>query len=383
MESLLYVGITHAMFVALFMACKQPKTLSDKIIAVWMVFLACPMLTRLCSLAYPNALFSGVYSIRSFPLTFGPFLWMYTNSLIGKKWGITKRDLWHFLPFFIFALVQIVFPQHFAFPRVDTPPSSVLQQIHGMATLFSLLGYSGMVLWRLTQHGRRVLDHFSSVSLPITLTWLQWLNIVFVTAYMMPVLAHLLRLHQIFSAHGLAFTGFIFALSFFALQQPIVFQKSDTSDESPAPAPQESSQEGEHPAEESAEENSEPKYGRSGLTEDRAQDYLQRLEDAMRHEKPYLDADLTLEKLAKQIHVSRNHLTQILNEQLNKNFYLYVNEYRINEVKHRLLDPDNAHLTILAIAYESGFNSKSTFNTVFKKITDMTPSQFRKSQVHS
>ena len=188
--------------------------------------------------------------------------------------------------------------------------------------------------------------------------------------------------------HGLAFTGFIFVLSFFGLKQPLVFQQSDEPEVSNTSSPEalpceETTQETTQKDETPVEQDPEQKYQRSGLTEERAQDYLQRLEHCMQHEKPYREADLTFGKLAKHLHISRNHLTQLLNEQLNKNFYLYVNEYRINEVKQRLIAPDNANMTILAIAYESGFNSKSTFNTVFKKITDMTPSQFRKSQIQS
>ena len=379
MEPLEYIGITHALFVTLFMLCKQPNTLSDRIIAVWMVFLACPMITRLCSTVYPNFVIPGLFSIRSFPLTFGPFLWFYTNSLVVGKRSITIRDLWHLLPFFIFALLQIVFPDQFFFPSVDAPPPSLLERMHGMSILLSLLWYSGRVLWLLKQHTRNVLDHFSSLPIQVTLRWLQWLTIGFIIAYMLPFSAPLLNLPQLFHFHGFAFTSFIFVLSFFGLKQPLVFQGSDTQDINEAFSIEQSSQEDEKPVE----ENQGQKYERSGLTEERAQEYLRRLEDFMQSEKPYFEADLTIEKLARQLHVPRHYLTQVLNEQLGKNFYLYINEYRVKEVKQRLLEPGSAHLTLLAIAYESGFNSKSTFNTVFKKLTNMTPSQFRKSQVQS
>ena len=74
------------------------------------------------------------------------------------------------------------------------------------------------------------------------------------------------------------------------------------------------------------------------------------------------------------------YLTQIFSEQLNKNFYLYINVYRIHQVKALLNDPANKDMTLLDIAYESGFNSKSTFNAIFKKITNMTPTQYRKNR---
>ena len=73
-------------------------------------------------------------------------------------------------------------------------------------------------------------------------------------------------------------------------------------------------------------------------------------------------------------------LSQIINERLNKNFFELVNAHRIKEAKKRLLDPDAEPLTILAIAFEVGFNSKSAFNAAFKKYTRMTPTQFREAQ---
>jgi len=100
----------------------------------------------------------------------------------------------------------------------------------------------------------------------------------------------------------------------------------------------------------------------------------------MASQKPYLDANLTIEKLSKQIAIPRHYLTQIISEQLNKNFYLFINEYRINTVKHYIDDAENNPLSMLEIAYQSGFNSKSTFNVAFKKLTSMTPSQYKKQK---
>ena len=85
------------------------------------------------------------------------------------------------------------------------------------------------------------------------------------------------------------------------------------------------------------------KYERSGLTADRSSMYLKKLEDYMQSDKPYLDANLTIEKLSKQISIPRHYLTQIISEQLNKNFYLFVNEYRINAVKEYIDDGKNSN----------------------------------------
>lgn len=126
MNALLYIGIAQALFVAFFMLCKRPNILSDKVVAAWMVFLASPMLFQLSRL-YPDLIVFKLFSIRSFPLTFGPFLWLYTNILIDKKRSITPGDLVHFVPFATFALVQIVFLNQSMPPHADVPPPAFLE----------------------------------------------------------------------------------------------------------------------------------------------------------------------------------------------------------------------------------------------------------------
>jgi len=94
-------------------------------------------------------------------------------------------------------------------------------------------------------------------------------------------------------------------------------------------------------------------------------------------EKPFLDKKLNISKVASNLQMTSNSLSFIINEELNKRFNDFVNEYRINLAKTYLIDSSMEYLTIEAIAHEVGFNSKSTFNSVFKKITGMTPSEFK------
>ena len=88
--------------------------------------------------------------------------------------------------------------------------------------------------------------------------------------------------------------------------------------------------------------------------------------------------ELTIYDLSNQLQIPRHFLSEVINEHLGKNFYNLVNDYRVEEVKGRLEDPRFKHLTILAIAYDSGFNAKSSFNTIFKEKTGMTPSEYQK-----
>ena len=97
----------------------------------------------------------------------------------------------------------------------------------------------------------------------------------------------------------------------------------------------------------------------------------------MEVEKLYLETELTLQELADRVGAPAYQISQAINEGLNKNFYDLINAYRVDEAKQLLLNPTNSNFTILSVAFEAGFNSKTTFNTVFKKFTGLTPSDFR------
>jgi len=104
-----------------------------------------------------------------------------------------------------------------------------------------------------------------------------------------------------------------------------------------------------------------------------------KLTNLMEHKKPYLDPDLTLIKLAELLNLTPHKVSYLINVGFNENFFWFVNRYRVERVKVLLLDKKSNTLSILGIAYESGFNSKTSFNTTFKKITTQTPSEFKKS----
>ncbi|MEN0004099.1 MAG: helix-turn-helix domain-containing protein [Bacteroidota bacterium] len=109
--------------------------------------------------------------------------------------------------------------------------------------------------------------------------------------------------------------------------------------------------------------------------------YHHQLLQLLQEEKAYEDTDLTLDRLSEQLDISSGYLSQIINEKEGKNFFDLINHYRIQAVKERLLDQEFANYTIMGIALECGFKSKSTFNAVFKKFTGLTPSSYRKMHV--
>ncbi len=119
------------------------------------------------------------------------------------------------------------------------------------------------------------------------------------------------------------------------------------------------------------------KYAKLSIDDETIDKYLEHLLRYMDEKKPYLVENITLKNLADELGIISNYLSMIINSRLNKNFYTFINEYRIKEVLSILNDPDNSDASIIAIAFRSGFNSKSSFNRIFKLITGKTPSEYR------
>jgi len=120
------------------------------------------------------------------------------------------------------------------------------------------------------------------------------------------------------------------------------------------------------------------KYAAKRINEQEAEHLINQLVSLMEERSLYKDTDIKLQKVAKQIHISGHKLSQLLNDNLGKNFNTFVNDFRIKEAK-RLLE-GNQKLTLEAIGYESGFSSKSNFYNTFKKAVGMTPSEFQKKR---
>jgi AraC-like DNA-binding protein len=147
------------------------------------------------------------------------------------------------------------------------------------------------------------------------------------------------------------------AYSFYAIRQPVIFGEKVRIDPGEKKEPE--------------------KYLRSGLRDKQAEEYLKTLLAFMEKNKPYLDRDLTIHDLAALTGIQRHYITQVLNEKHGRNFFTFINEYRVREVISRFSEPRFNNYTILAIAFDAGFNSKTTFNAIFKSQTGQTPSDYR------
>ena len=204
----------------------------------------------------------------------------------------------------------------------------------------------------------------------ITLQWLLGLSITFYTGYVIMFIfggIDILVGFMPFDPYEISFIGLTlltFLFGVFGFQQPGIFEEVVRFH---------------HPESEAPDDSDPKKYQRSGLKQEDVADYVNKIKKFMIIEKPYLNRELTIYDLSEQLKIPRHILSEVINEHMGKNFYHLVNEYRVDEVKERMKHEDLKHLTILGIAFDSGFNSKSSFNTIFKEKTGLTPSEYLKT----
>ncbi len=363
---IIFSGIGIALFIALVFATRRPFTLVNKIIIFLMIFLVLPMLFK-----YNNHLFSSEIKdifefFRFSPLVFGPFLYLYTLIMTDEMAGFNIKYLLHFLPFLAIVIFHFTIGLEKGGQHGDSR-----SWIFVAGILFSLVFYTIIILLNLRRHYRKVSDYYSYDSIMINLGWLKWITLFFFISYGFVIGASFLSpvyvFHPFFDPFhtpDIATTFFIITFSLFALKQSIVFKTEKSINKKQY-------------NDESIQQNNERKYEKSGLKQDDEKIFYEKLENYMQSNKPYLDSDLTIADLAEKLDIPKHYVTEIINKRFENNFFMYINSYRIEEAKKKLSDEMYSGHSIIRIAYDCGFNSKSTFNAVFKKFTDVTPSCYR------
>lgn len=302
-----------------------------------------------------------------FRFLIGPLLWWYCCAASNSEFSLTKTAGWHLLPFLLDGVGLLPF-------YLLEEPAKVAYLTQALNT-FPVewrwrLGLVGLHLGMYLVVSVRAINRIQGegvFQVPL-LVEPKLLTGVFGGIW---VLA-LIRLGFYFSLGSSLFIPALFSIflcgaSIMALRkslhsEPVVMDVPQSEPDIPVSIPEPPS----------------PRYLRSTLTVEESQIALHRLRRLMEYDKPFLDSTLTLAALAERVGLPAHHLSQVINEQCGQNFADFVNSYRIEEAKRRLHDPHFAHYSILAISEDSGFHSKSTFNTAFKKHTGLTPSEFRK-----
>ena len=315
-------------------------------------------------LEYPH--FCGV--TYPFPYSYGPLFYIYTKlvSKEEKKFGI--KNLLHFTPVLIVYLISLpVFfysgAEKIEFvKRMMSDNEPFIFKIVNWVIPFQGIVYTILTIRTVSNYNKKIKDSFSNIE-KINLTWLKYLAIGTVTIW--SIVAVIYAVHIIYSYQTdinfmlhISISILIYSVGYIGLKQPEIFMRP--------------------PETENAEIKNE-KYKKSGLDEPASEDIKNKLIGIMQNEKPYLDGDLTLNKLAEMLAVSTHHLSEVINTRLNQNYYDFINKYRVEEFVNKLKDPANEKYSLLSLAFDSGFKSKTSFNTIFKKLTNKTPSEYKAS----
>jgi AraC-like DNA-binding protein len=294
-----------------------------------------------------------------------PLLYLYVRTLIKGRAGSGKKDLLHFLPSALCLLYLLPFYFLSSKAKLFSVASyydywARWSYIRSTTLILQFITYLSLIAWMLVAYSRK-LKRQASPGEASVLFQVRFLLATLTAVWVLGSLKFVLTI--IFPAYNTqtvdllvpaSVSLFVYAMGYIGLRRP----EALTGMEELPPAPR--------------------RYEKSTLTLERSDTYRERLLELMRTDKPHLDGGLTLQKLAKALAISPHHLSQTINEQLNQNFIDFVNAYRIEEAKRMLNDPAKKHYSILAVSEEVGFNSKSAFNTAFKKHTNMTPTEFRK-----
>ncbi|MBW6477920.1 MAG: AraC family transcriptional regulator [Bacteroidales bacterium] len=370
MKVILLIGAYHTLVLIGMVLTKKQKVLSDYFLSALFAIYGITLFLGYMEAYNLEHNFKYHFFINTSPpfiFLHGPALWFYIKSLTAKNFRFKPKYTLHFLPFLLIFLVMVfnvytkpveekilavteeAFKNDFAFPFII-----------GMIAI-STQGYFIWGILLIRKYDRRIKDYFSEVS-DIDLKWLKFLLVasiffyavnssMYAIDYFFNVLPYDVLLTTVYSFAAV----FVAILGYRGYRQANIFLTREI--------PEELDKE---PATISYEEK----------TDSSEKEFIDSLLRFMNDKKPHLQPELTISTLAKEINTHVDYLSGILNNRLNKNFFDFINFYRIEEFKRLCKNQNDKNITIMGLAWESGFNSKATFNRVFKKTTGKTPGEF-------
>jgi len=408
---LVLFGAIQGIFFALVLArLKRGHRIANGFLA-WILFIfSFQLVEGFMSVTYISVQFPSLIGI-DWPMIFlyGPLVYFYVKTLTSPQ---RRMERWKLSPHFIPTVLLYIYlvPFFLADPELKAGAwleenghlknyTPVVDPILFVAIL-QITGYFILSLRLIRSHSRTIRQNFSSIE-NISLSWLR--NLIFVFFSLLCMYTFFSVFSQFYGVYkeaeyllNLMIAVSIFIMGYKGITQPEIFAPLDNTgsrleydlppendDKKTTPTmSEELSSQMEFAASESlpqsVEETGQPgKYKKSALTDEQSDKILARLTTVMEKEKPYLEMGITLPMLSRMINASPHHLSQVVNEKLGKSFFDFINEYRVQETKKALFSSKAERFSILGIAMDAGFNSKSSFYNAFKKHTGMTPSQFK------
>lgn len=379
--TIITIGIIQALFFAVLALTKKKKEVADYILATLFLFICYQLVVNYITinLELRQKYIHFVGTAGPVSMLYGPLLFFFIKNYISENQKFKLKYLLHFAPFildhvygyFTFYLqtkqeklediAEIISGQ----PDADLSVSLLIRTIHPI--IYCLWSISVLKV-----HRKNIKKLFSFTSEKLTLDWLWYLTwsmlIVASSAFVLNVIivfgvvADWVELRMIIMTIG---SFWVFFLGYYSIKKTPFYRSYHV--------------EGFDTLEFDSISQQSEKYEKTRLKEEDIPALKKKLLEYMEKEIPYLNKSLSIGELSESIDVPTYQVSQLINDQLGKSFFEFVNSYRVEEVKQRFFDPQFSNLTLLGIAMECGFNSKASFNRIFKQLTNQTPTEYIKT----
>ncbi|MEJ2635616.1 MAG: helix-turn-helix transcriptional regulator [Calditrichia bacterium] len=378
------LGVIQGFLLTILLFSKYRKSEANIILA-WLVLLYSVFIVQVLLFRVPEIVVNYPHLLLLFdglPFLFGPLHLIYVGKLTDTRLKFAQPHWFHFVPFIVFKLyyLRIFLLSKEELYAVILQVQQNMRPLHltisGMLVAVQGMVYVITALYVFKEYSNKIKFTFSSLE-KINLSWLRYFTILALIVWSIEFVDDVLRiggidLHSLTVLVPLLTSLFVYAIGYIGMFKTEIFLQSEISDNI-------------HDAKDLAAgivETESPgtadrKYQKSGLTEEKANEYLEKLKSLMEHERLYMNPELTLRDLSANLGTSTHNISEVINTNLNQNFFDFINHYRVGKVKEDLLNSKKDHLTLFGIAVEAGFNSKSGFNAIFKRYTGQTPSEYR------
>ncbi len=358
LNGVFFFSILQALLFALLSLTKKKRSLPDYIIGVWLLLLA---IQTILIFSTHNRLINSDISHLPIIVTllYGPMQYLYVYKICSGDKKMRINELFHFIPFLFFLIITITCQDTRAYIKVLAGTSAILGLVYCIFTLYIL-----------KKHLSNIKNQFSFTE-KINLSWLNKLVFGLIIIWFgVVILVFLRRIYNFDLPLGwfyITIPVFIFYIGYNGIKQQVIYSFYidilDRNNPLENPSKQISNRES---------------YQNSGLRQAQKEAIYQSMLNLMQSEKLYLNPTLSMQELSGRLNIPPHHITQTLNEYVNTNFYDFVNTYRINEFKKRVEEGSADTFSLLGIALDCGFNSKSSFNRIFKNTTGQTPSEYKR-----
>jgi len=363
------VGFVQALFGIVLFVAKRPGHLSFHFLIIWLALIAVFLGAGLLPFQVVEYYKPGIFPLL---FLFGPLLYLYLSSLTIENFKLKPVALLHAIPFIAVSIhrsmVSVV--SITSSSNLSENPDYIYNKIYYTFFIISLLIYWFLSIKLVVKHKKNIPYNFSNYTPRNTLNWsilvLSLFLFFFIADFSMFYVRNVLQI-EIPGISLLPFnlTVFTFIIIFFGINQTVIYPKNKNPENSNI----------------LKDENlSSVKSDRKLLDEKQIKILSDTVFKYLRNEKPYLNPDYSLQMMADDLKITREKLSYLINNEQQKNFYKLINEFRIAEVKEKLINPHFKHYTVLGIGLDCGFNSKTSFNRIFKEETGFTPSEYKKNK---